>query len=108
MGNKVVICHWDNGGHWEAIEVATSSLNAHDNHDLDIWPPIEGGHQGMNWPKGEAVYLNGCVLASTPGPSPSGSPSETLPETGASLNIALIGAAMVISGAWLKWKGRHR
>lgn len=119
MGNRITICHWDNGGHWNAIEISTSALNGHDNHDLDIWPPIEDVTPGQNWPQGEAVYLNGCVLASTPSPGPTStssgsagptaSSSATLPDTGTGENVAmaLVGLTLILIGAWMKLRSLH-
>lgn len=110
MGNKVTLCHWAEGGHWNAIEVSTSALSGHDNHGIDIWPPIEEVTEGNNWPEGEAVYLNACVLAATPEPSDSptssgtASPSATLPETGpVGVLIMLISALILIGGGYYLW-----
>jgi LPXTG-motif cell wall-anchored protein len=114
MGNNVTICHFNQGGYWDAVTVSTNALNGHDNHELDIWPPIEDTTEGSNWPGGEAVYLNGCVLAATPEPTPTptdtatgtASPSPTLPETGAGENVILSMAGIFLIGAgiWLKLK----
>jgi len=70
---------------------------------MDIWPPVDDVTEGSNWPGGEAIYLNGCVLASTPEPSPTSSgtasPSPTLPETGPfEVGIMLISALILIGG----------
>jgi len=113
MGNQITICHYNESGHWDAIEVATSALNGHDGHDLDIWGPVEGVTPGHNWPKGEAIYLNGCVLETTvdPSPSPSPSPSSSLPETGiavADMLSLLMSLVLVITGALLIRTARRR
>ena len=117
MGNRVTVCHWDNGGHWQAIEVSTSALSGHTNHDLDIWPPIDGVSPGHNWPQGTDVWLNGCVLAPTPtptatssttaSPSPTPTPTSTLPDTGAEAVIYTItGIVLIVTGGWLKHTSR--
>ena len=114
MGNRVVICHWNNGGGWDAIEISTSALGGHDQHERDIWPPIEGVSDGQNWEQLGAVWDNGCRIEATPSPSPSPtssstaspSPSATLPDTGPAETaaMALTGLLMIAVGAWLKWR----
>lgn len=110
MGNRIVICHWDNGGHWEAIEISTAALGGHQQHETDIWPPVPDVTEGQNWPDGEAVYLNNCALAVTESPSASAtttpSPSDTLPDTGPGENLAMtvLGLALIAAGAWMKVK----
>jgi hypothetical protein len=109
--NKIIICHWEGeGGAWQAIEINHNGLNGHDNHDYDVWPPVEGVTDGQNWPKGEDMYLNDCTLnaTATATPEPSESPTGTLPPTGASLNMAVLAVAMIASGAWMKWKAQMK
>jgi hypothetical protein len=89
MGQPITICHWNESGTWNPIEISTNALNGHTNHEMDIWPPVEGVTPGMNWPQGEVVYLNDCVLAATT-PPPEPSPSPSLPESGAAVSIALL------------------
>lgn len=117
MGNKITVCHWEaDVGHWTAITVSTNALKGHDNHELDIWAPFEGDPDGMNWPEGEAVYLNGCVLATTPEPSSSptasgtASPSPTLPETGTgeTLILTFLAIFLIALGLWMYRKGHLR
>ena len=65
MGNKITICHWNESGHWTAIEVSTDALAGHEQHETDIWPPVPSVTEGKNWSQGQDVYLNGCVLQAT-------------------------------------------
>jgi hypothetical protein len=109
--NKIIICHWNNGaGHWEAMEINHNGLNGHDNHEYDVWPPVEDVTEGSNWPQGEDMYLNDCALNATaspsPEPSPEPSPTGTLPPTGATENSIALGMALILTGALLKWKSR--
>lgn len=76
--DKIAICHWSNGGYWNMIEVSESALAGHDNHQFDIWPPVEGVTDGQNWGRGEAVYLNGCDVTTHPMPTASPSPSPSV------------------------------
>ena len=108
MGNKLTICHWNNGGSWEAIEVSTSALSGHENHSTDIWPPVEDVTNGNNWPRGEAVYLNACAIAVvTPSPEPTPSPTSSLPDTGTSMGmgVGVLAAMLIAAGAALVKKG---
>jgi hypothetical protein len=108
MGNRITVCHWDGSGHWDAIEISTSALNGHDNHDLDIWAPVEGVTPGHNWPQGETIYLNGCVLEAQASPSPTPSPTSTLPDTGMGVFPVPIALLLMAAGLALKHFGRHR
>ena len=102
--DRTTICHWNNGGSWNAIEVAHSALGAHSAHELDIWPPIEGVTPGHNWPAGQDVFLNGCAVPveESPPPEPSPSPSNSLPTTGADPAImAMLSGALILSGVGL-------
>lgn len=74
--SKITICHWANGGHWNTITISYSALEGHDNHDLDIWPPVPGETPGHNWPQGESVYANDCAIATTPTPTATATPTE--------------------------------
>ena len=115
MGNRIVVCHWNNGGGWDAIEVSTSALGGHENHERDIWPPVEGVTGGQNWERGEDVWVNGCAVAASPEPTPSvtgtqtPSPSSTLPDTGAEENamMAVVGVSLIAVGAWMKVRSRR-
>ena len=100
MGNRITICHWDDGGHWNAIEVSTNALSGHDNHEVDIWPSIPNVTAGKNWPRGEAVYLNGCQIDAEVVPTPSPSPSSSLPDTGAELamGFTILSFIMIVVG----------
>lgn len=116
--NSLVICHWTQGsGHWEPITVNHSALNGHEQHSLDVWPPVEDITDGMNWPEGETLYLSMCALTTapsespSPSPSPSGSkstttpaPTDTLPPTGAveTSGMLMVGAVLLAAGVWLK------
>jgi LPXTG-motif cell wall-anchored protein len=115
--NSLVICHWTNGtGHWEAITVNHNALNGHEQHSLDVWPPVDDITDGMNWPEGETLYLSNCTFATSPSESPSPSPSEsstgtatpaptdTLPPTGAveTSGMLMVGAVLLAAGVWLK------
>lgn len=104
MGNRIVVCHWNNGGGWDAIEVSTSALGGHSNHNRDIWPPVEGVSEGQNWPDGEDIWLNDCAIETTATESPSPSASGTLPDTGPGEMAAmtLVGVMLIAAGAWLK------
>lgn len=115
---RITICHWSGGGgsgKWNALEISTSSLDGHTNHGMDIIPPVEGVTPGHNWPQGEAVYLNGCVIAASTEPSPTSStgapsPSSTLPPTGPGsvLAMSLAGIALLLAGMYLIMKVRQR
>jgi LPXTG-motif cell wall-anchored protein len=122
-GGSVVVCHWNNGGGWDALDVATSALNGHEQHDRDIWPPVGGVSEGQNWPDGEDIWLNDCRLQATPEPSqsatssgtapPSNSASvsatPTLPDTGPGEVAAMtaVGVALTLAGIWLKVQARR-
>lgn len=109
--NKIIICHWQSdGGYWQAIEINHNALNGHDNHSYDVWPPVEDVTDGSNWPAGENMYLNDCTLTAeiTESPSPEPSPTGTLPPTGATENMAVLGVALLIAGIWMKWRSRWR
>jgi hypothetical protein len=101
MGNKITICHWNEGGSWDAIEISTEALNGHDNHGMDIWPPVADVTPGMNWPKGETVYLNGCAIQAIESPSPS--PSPSLPETGSAelMGLTVLSFVLIVVGLML-------
>jgi hypothetical protein len=94
MGATITICHWTDGGMWEAITVNHNALEGHQNH-FDIWPPVPDVTQGQNWPVGEDVYINGCALQAQPSPSPS--PGPSLPESGAGVLALLLLATLLVA-----------
>jgi hypothetical protein len=102
---RIIICHFNEGGTWEALDVPHQALEGHSQHETDVWPPVPEVTEGMNWPLGQEMYLNNCVLTASATPSPSPSPTGTLPPTGASETItALLGGALILVGVWLKVK----
>ena len=78
--DKIVVCHWANGGHWNQITVSVNALNGHENHQWDIWPAVDGVTDGQNWNRGENVYANGCETTrpGQPLPTPEPTPSESV------------------------------
>ena len=131
VSDKILICHWANGGHWNSINVSVEALEGHENHVWDIWPAVDGVTEGQNWNRGENVYVNGCETTRpgqplpTPEPTPSESvapsptitvtatavptPAPTECETGVNeaallvpLSVALAAAAM-----WDRWRRRN-
>lgn len=103
MGNKITICHFNEGGSWDSLELPPDALEGqgHQNHELDIWPP-SSETPGHNWPQGEAIYLNGCVMTIHPEPSPSPSPTSSLPESGGGLILVPISLALIAAGLALR------
>ena len=68
----VVICHALGNGGYTRINPAVDSVvssSGHSGHPRDIIPPFDyvlsngttGSFPGLNWPSGEATWLNGCV-----------------------------------------------
>lgn len=106
--DRITICHWSEGGHWEALNVPHQALEGHDNHDMDVWPPVEGVTDGQNWPRGQSMYINDCTLTASATPTPEPSPSGTLPPTGANENMAVLAVVLIAAGAWMKWKSTKR
>jgi len=103
--SRIVICHWDeDGGYWQALDIPHQALNGHENHEYDVWPAVTDVTPGQNWPEGEEMYLNDCTLTASATPSPEPSPTETLPPTGANLNMFIVAVGLIATGAWMKWK----
>lgn len=105
MGNRIIVCHWTEGGHWNALDIPHEGLNGHDGHNGDIWPPIPEVTDGSNWPQGEAVYYNNCAIEAVVTPSPS--PSPSLPETGLNSPYLAISTLLILIGLMLVLRSRR-
>jgi hypothetical protein len=81
VSDKIFICHWKNSGEWVGIAINTSALDGHENHDFDIWPPVDGVTDGMNWDLGEDILVNGCETTDRPTPTASVTPEPTMSES---------------------------
>jgi len=92
----------------EGLGLRTDKVVGHDEHSMDIWPPVEDVTAGSNWPMGEPVYLHGCSLMSRPETALS---NAVLPSTGQDLSLGgamLLSAVLVATGLAVlsKWIDR--
>jgi hypothetical protein len=112
MGAKIALCHWNEGGSWNSLELPLQALEAqgHPNHALDIWPS-SAGTPGNNWPQGEAIFLNGCAMVIHPEPTATASPSSSpsLPESGTeTLGLSVLALVLIVVGVFLMARSEAR
>jgi hypothetical protein len=98
---RVTICHWTEGGHYNEQTVsANGSVSGHDSHGDDIIPSFHYDHDnndgtpglfypGKNWTaEGQAIWNNGCEV-------PSGASGGSGATAGVTVGLALLLPALV-------------